>query len=149
MTYKRQTRCIDCKTMGRETDRAALKPGPRCEEHWREEKRRRSKANHANRIENYFGITGEQYWALYESQGERCYVCQRSTGKRKRLAVDHEHNKPGCTHSPEVGCPQCIRCLACGPCNQDLLGRYDVAALKRAIYVLENLPAQRILNGHQ
>ncbi len=33
------------------------------------------------------------YWALYEFQGGKCYVCQVATGKKRRLAVDHEHNK--------------------------------------------------------
>jgi hypothetical protein len=146
---KRQTRCIDCNSEGRQTSRAALKPGPRCEEHWRAERRRRSNASHGNRIELEFGITEEEYWAVYEGQGRCCAVCGRAKGITKRLAVDHEHNKPGCDHPPEQGCRNCFRCLACTTCNRIVLGRYDVPALLRAIDVLENPPAQRILAGRK
>lgn len=101
--------------------------------------------NHGKRIEKIYQITTKIYEYLFKKQGGKCYVCQRSTGRTKRLAVDHDHAKEGCDHAPEVGCPNCIRCLACGPCNRELLGRYDVAALKRAIEVLEDPPAQRWL----
>lgn len=143
----RQTRCIDCIAMGRITSRAAIhgsREGPRCEEHWRAEKRKRGLDTHAKRIELEFGITSAEYWAIYQAQGGRCAGCQRATGARKRLAVDHEHNKPGCTHHPKVGCRKCIRALVCGPCNQ-MLGRYDVAALERLANILKNAPAQEIL----
>jgi hypothetical protein len=99
------------------------------------------------RIAKGYGITGEEYRALYASQGGRCFVCQRATGRSKRLAVDHDHHKEGCRHAPDVGCPNCVRCLACGPCNRDLLGRYDVAALRRAIVVKTDPPAQYVLGG--
>lgn len=150
MTYKRQTRCVDCNGMGRETDRPAMRPGPRCEEHHREEKRRRSKVNHGKRVEATYGITEEQYWVIYEAQGGRCYVCRWATGKRKRLAVDHDHNK-GCGHDSKVGCLQCVRCLACGPCNK-ILGMLDIGALRRAIDVLRTdrpTPAQRMLRRRE
>jgi hypothetical protein len=142
-----QTRCIDCLAMGRITSRAAIHgsaDGPRCDEHWRAEKRRRSDVEHGKRIELMFGITGEQYWAIYQAQGGKCYGCQRATGKKKRLAVDHRHNKPGCRHHPKTGCPKCIRALLCGSCNT-VVARLDVPALKRLIYVLEHEPAQEIL----
>jgi hypothetical protein len=99
---------------------------------------------HAKRIEEGFGISSEVYWAIYAAQNGRCYICEHATGKRKRLAVDHEHNKPGCDHDPKVGCPQCIRALLCGPCNKTI-GRLDAAALSRAIEVLISAPAQRII----
>ena len=143
--YNRQTRCIDCIAMGRTTSRAAPKPGPRCLEHWREEKRRRAKAVHAKVIEEKYEITGDDYQAIYEFQGGCCAVCGKAKGISKMLAVDHEHNKPGCTHDPSMGCRNCVRCLACTTCNKVVLGRYDVAALRRAIKVLEDPPAQRVL----
>lgn len=37
-----------------------------------------------------YGITCEQYWALFEHQGGRCAVCKGQPGKW-RLAVDHDH----------------------------------------------------------
>ena len=101
---------------------------------------------HARHVEATYGITAEEYARLYLAQGGRCFVCQRASGAAKRLAVDHDH-KRGCGHDPSVGCRQCIRCLACGPCNQVVLGRYDADALARAIMVLKTLPAQRVLNG--
>jgi hypothetical protein len=145
LTYQRQTRCIDCIAEGRRTARAAPRPGPRCLEHHREVKRRRSALAHANMLVEVYGITSEQYRAIYEYQQRHCAICQRSTGARKRLAVDHDHHK-GCGHDPKLGCRNCVRALLCGPCNE-LLGRFDVAALKRAIHVLEDPPARRVLGG--
>lgn len=144
----RQTRCIDCNAEGRQTPRSAYNPGPRCDEHWREEKRRKSKAVHANMVENTYGITGEQYWAIYEAQGGRCAVCQWSSGKRKRLAVDHDHNAPCCgtQHPKEQGCSKCVRALVCGPCNKDVLGRLGIEGLENAIKVLKDKPAQKVLS---
>lgn len=139
----RQTRCIDCRSMGRETSRAALKPGPRCEEHHRERKRTVSKAAHGRRLETNFGIDSATYDYLYEAQGGLCYGCRKAKGIRRRLAVDHYH---GCDagHAPEVGCPKCIRALLCAYCNE-ILGRLDDEALARLIEVLKDPPAQRIL----
>jgi ATP-dependent helicase YprA (DUF1998 family) len=61
----------------------------------------------------------------------------------KRLAVEHNHDLCD-DHPPDVGCPRCIRCLACGPCNK-ILGMLNVAALRRAIKVLTDSPARKIL----
>lgn len=141
----RQTRCIDCNAEGRQTSRAALKPGPRCEEHHRTRKRAISLAAHAKRIEKNFSISSEIYWAIYEFQGGKCFGCQRATGKTKRLAVDHDHS---CTagHEPNVGCIECIRALLCGYCNE-VIGRLDVQALQRLIVVLVEKPAQRVIQA--
>lgn len=148
-----QTRCIDCNAMGRQTDRPAYHPsreGPRCEEHWRIEKKRRSVAAHAKRIEDTYEISGEEYWAIYEAQGGRCHMCRRAKGKSKRLCVDHDHNcpensknKPG-GHDPKNGCRKCVRALLCVFCN-DVVGKLDADALARGIEVLENAPAQKVL----
>ena len=136
--------CKDCVAEGITTKRPAEKPGPRCVTHWRAVVNARKYSAHARRLENNFGISDEQYWRIYESQDGRCYICQRATGKTKRLAVDHDHDL--CEHDPKVGCPQCIRALLCGPCNQ-MVGRYRVDALQRAIIVLTDPPAQRILSA--
>jgi len=141
-----QTRCIDCNAMGRQSARPAYSPGPRCSEHWNVEKRRRSIAAHARRIEETYGITGDEYWSIYESQDGRCYVCQRAKGKSRRLAVDHDHHK-GCGHDPKKGCRQCVRALLCTFCN-DVIGKLDEASLARAVHVLKHAPAQGILNPH-
>jgi hypothetical protein len=52
-----------------------------------------------------YGVTVEQYEAMYAAQGGRCAVCRKATGKARRLAVDHNH----ATGEP--------RGLVCGPCN--------------------------------
>jgi hypothetical protein len=72
-----------------------------------------------------------------------CFICQRATGKTKRLAVDHDHDCDA-GHDRNMGCPKCIRALLCGPCNR-LVGFLDAEALARAIEVLTNPPAQRFL----
>lgn len=141
----RQTRCIDCNAKGRVTPRPALRPGPRCEECWRERRRAVSKAAHANRIEKVYEITEEEYEAILEAQGGRCFICQWATGKRRRLAVDHDHD---CDqgHPRNLGCRKCIRGLLCNTCNKVVIGRYDIAALERAIKYLKRPPARAVLS---
>jgi hypothetical protein len=108
--------------------------------------KRNKKRAHARRVEKGYGITGEQYAAIYEAQGGKCYVCQRATGKVKALAVDHDHYREGCLHAPDVGCVMCVRALLCGPCNQTI-GRLGTEALARAIMVITTRPAQAVLEG--
>lgn len=81
-----------------------------------------------------YGITPEQYWALYEAQGGSCYICQRATGKTKKLAVDHDH-KTGY-----------VRGLLCGPCN-NILGhlRDDRDAAFRVMDYLIYPPAYDVI----
>ncbi|WP_424923390.1 endonuclease VII domain-containing protein [Actinocrispum wychmicini] len=70
-------------------------------------------------------------------QGGRCAICQRATGRGKRLAVDHNHATGE------------VRGLLCKPCNRDVLGhlRDDVSAFERAIVYLTDPPARRMLSG--
>lgn len=90
---------------------------------------------HAEWILRTYGITAAQYQAIYELQGGRCYICQRASGKRKRLSVDHDH-KTGR-----------VRGLLCTPCNRDVLGhlRDSVDALQRAVTYLLLPPADAVL----
>lgn len=135
--------CKECMAEGITTLRPAPFPGPRCSTHHRLVTRHRKARAHERRTEATFGITGEQYWGLYELQGGRCYICRWARGAVKRLAVDHDHQK--CDHHPrDQGCPACVRALLCGPCNQ-MIGRLGVEALERAITVLTDPPAQKFL----
>lgn len=135
--------CKDCVAEGVTSLRPTPYSGPRCATHHRAVIRQRKARAHERRTEATFGITGDQYWALYEAQGGRCYICQWARGATKRLAVDHDHKR--CEdHPAEQGCPQCVRALLCGPCNQ-MIGRLGVEALRRAITVLTEPPAQKIL----
>lgn len=136
-------RCKDCVAEGVATIRPTPFPGPRCSTHHRLFTAARKARAHERRTKATFGITGEQYWAIYQAQGGRCYICQWARGATKRLAVDHDHKK--CSdHLPEQGCPRCVRALLCGPCNQTI-GRLGVEALQRAITVLTDPPAQDVL----
>jgi hypothetical protein len=79
-----------CKGCGSVT-RKVTAPGPRCATCHRERKAALKGAAHARRILKTYGITYDQYWALYEAQGGVCYICQRAKGITKKLAVDHDH----------------------------------------------------------
>jgi hypothetical protein len=142
----RQTRCIDCNALGRVTSRPAYKPGPRCDEHWRERIRQVSKAAHSKRLEKVYQITAAVYDFILQWQGGVCYGCRKAKGKRRRLAVDHDHKKAEqvCGHDPNMGCPNCIRSLLCAYCNE-VIGRLDADALRRLAEVLEDPPAQKAL----
>ena len=115
--------------------RPAPHPGPRCATHHRAIVKARQSAAHAHRIEIRYGITESDYRAIYEAQGGTCFICQRATGKTKRLAVDHNHKTGE------------VRGLLCGPCNRGVIGhlRDDTDALRRAITYLAEQPAQAIL----
>lgn len=78
--------------------------------------RERKLKAHAAAVRRTYGITGAEYWALYEFQGGLCAICLRSRGASKRLSVDHDHScRMG--HDPKKGCPECVRGLLCGHCN--------------------------------
>lgn len=101
--------------------RPAPHPGPRCASHHRAEQRRRRLAAAGRRVENTYGLTPEQYDALLAFQDGLCALCRRAKGTTKRLAVDHDHQqamRDG--HDPDKGCPECVRGLVCGPCNDVL-----------------------------
>lgn len=142
---KSQKPCKDCIAEGIATRRPTPHPGPRCVTHWRAVVMARKYSAHARRVEATFGLTDEQYWAIYAFQQNRCAICQRATGRAKHLAVDHDHRCQA-GHPPDQGCRECWRGLLCGPCNQ-LLGRYDPEALQRALDYLTDPPAQQVLSS--
>lgn len=81
-----------------------------------------------------YGLTKEQYEALYEAQGGVCYICRRATGRRKKLAVDHDH-KTGY-----------VRGLLCSPCNGMLAhARDDIEMFERAAGYLASPPAHEYI----
>lgn len=94
----------------------------------------RKARQHGQHVERTFGITAEEYEAILAFQGGACAICQRATGKSKRLAVDHDH---------ETGE---VRGCLCSTCNWIVIGRYTPAALARAITYLVNPPARQVLN---
>jgi len=134
----RKTCCTDCLAEGREPKKCLpvddKYPGRRCMKHGRLAKKAARRVAHARRVEVGYGITGEQYWALYAFQGGRCALCQVATGKTKRLAVDHDH-----VTGEVFG-------LCCGPCNI-MLGRLGrrIDPYVRTINYLHDPPARRFL----
>lgn len=138
--------CKDCiadfkATEGEKEFTAVYRPRPiversggRCATHWSKEKRRRREASHEKRVEKVYGLQRGQYETLYEAQGGRCYICQRATGKTRRLSVDHDHQSGY------------VRGLLCRPCNS-MLGhiRDDALVAKRAAYYLQHPPAFGVL----
>ena len=101
------------------------------------------KTAHGKYVLATYGITEDQYWAIYEVQGGRCYGCRRASGRSKRLAVDHDH--ACCPELP--ACGKCVRGLLCAHCNRDVLGhlRDEIAAFYRFIEYLTDPPARRVL----
>ncbi len=124
-----------CKDCPEGVTRLVRRPGPRCAEHARAFKAQQKAAKHARWILSTYGITADQYWALYEHQGGKCAICQRATGRTKMLSVDHDHKTGE------------VRGLLCNYCNRHVLGhlRDSVAALLRAVRYLLHPPARKVL----
>lgn len=96
--------------------------------------KRRSEATHARHILATYGITADEYLAIYEYQGGRCALCRRATGKTRRLAVDHCHATGR------------VRGLCCKFCNR-LLGfaRDSAEFFRRCAAYLESPPAFAVI----
>lgn len=125
--------------------RPAPHPGPRCATCHRKAGKRRRRQAHESRTRRTYGITAEDYTALYEAQGGRCYGCQRATGAGKALAVDHDHDcREG--HPVKQGCRKCVRGLLCSTCNR-IIGhlRDDPDAFERFAGYLRRPPARAVL----
>lgn len=98
-----------------------------------------SQAAHASHVERTYEISREEYDALLEWQGGRCYVCGQLPRVR-RLAVDHDH---------ESGA---VRGLLCANdewgCNKSLARVLnDVEAARRLLAYVEMSPIERMRRG--
>jgi hypothetical protein len=122
--------CRDCPPGSK---RKAPHPGPRCATHHREFLAIQALKRHDVYVGKTYGLQPGQYAEILEAQGGRCYICQRATGKTRRLAVDHDH-KTGF-----------VRGLLCKPCNR-MLGhlRDDITLAQRIASYLSAPPAQRL-----
>jgi hypothetical protein len=124
---------VVCKDCGSGTRKLST-PGPRCASCHRDRKKATKAAAHGRWILKTYGITSEQYEALYEEQGGVCYICQRATGKIRRLAVDHDH------------VTGYVRGLLCKPCNSILAHlRDDEDAAYRIGDYLVDPPAFKVI----
>lgn len=130
--------CADCIAEGITTWRPITSGTrvKRCATHTRLAKNA-AKINAANRqIEKRYGITADEYWALYEAQGGCCAICERGKGKSKLLCVEHDH-----VTGEVFG-------LCCGICNT-MLGRVGrtIDPYVRTINYLLDPPARRVFGG--
>lgn len=121
--------CKDCKP----NSKRPIGDDGLCATHRRERKNRASRMAWEARIKRTYGIDADTYHELLRLQGGKCFICQRATGKSKRLSVDHDHR------SGEV------RGLLCSTCN-NVLGhvRDDPAAFRRAHDYLTDPPMARL-----
>lgn len=86
-----------------------------------------------SQLRRSFSITMEEYSALLEVQKGVCAICGEcgTTGKAKRLSVDHNHT----THR--------VRGLLCRKCNSGIgLMNDDPERLRKAIKYLERVESQ-------
>lgn len=91
-------------------------------------------------LEKKYGITPDEYRALYYAQGGRCYVCRRARGKARRLGVDHSHL------TGEVRGLVCTGSLTAMTCNR-LIAIFTRAMLLRAAAMLSEPPPARAVLG--
>ncbi len=118
----------------------------RCATCQRLARRTASEASHGVHILGTYGITKEEYQALWAFQAGKCAICVKATGASRRLAVDHDHKcRQG--HDPKTGCPECVRGLLCGKCNVFLGYIRDDASIGGRIgrYLLDP-PFQQLRN---
>lgn len=129
------TRCIDCKKEGVTTSRKASGKPLLCATHRRARRFNRRNYSHEKHIKDTYGITADEYQAIYDYQGGKCAICRRATGARKRLSVDHCHATGR------------VRGTLCTTCNKYVLGhaRDDIAFFERAIEYLKHPPAFAVI----
>lgn len=98
-----------------------------------EYKRRRVGSSRKWYLKSTYGITEEQYAALYATHDGGCWICEEK--KDYFLHVDHNHKCCPGTKS----CGKCIRGLLCFKCNT-ALGNVndDVELLQRAINYIKD-----------
>lgn len=131
-------RCVDCEREGITSRRKAPHAGPRCATHHRIKRREVKKRSHAAHVLATYNLTEDEYWGLYNYQGQRCWLCQRSKGLSRKLSVDHSHSSPYGE----------IRALLCLPCNR-FLGhiRDDPESARRLADYLDSPPARGFFGG--
>lgn len=137
-------KCPDCINAGVKTHRPTPHPAGRCSTHHRAVVAERKRRAHGKRTQTTFGLTEDEYWALWEWQRSEVAklggtgvdpIDLKSTGAARRLAVDHDHVTGE------------VRGLLAGRTNFELLGRFDRDALVRAIEYLADPPARRFFGG--
>lgn len=134
--------CKDCRieypNKPRSQWREAPHPGPRCVTHHRKAKKDQKERAHRQSVMKTYGFPDvDGYDRLYRFQRGVCAICQRATGKTKRLAVDHNHRTDE------------IRGLLCSTCNQ-YLGylRDNPEAYARGVAYLNDPPFRQLMRDY-
>ena len=100
-----------------------------------------SRASHESHLKRTYGISREDYEALYRFQGGICYICHRP-GRTIRLAVDHDHRtgeiRGLLCSSDEWGCNVSLRRLL-----------NDEAMALRALEYVKSPPWTRLRQGQE
>lgn len=126
-----------CKGCGSST-RKLPHPGPRCASCWKAVVKQRRERQHERRVQEEYGLGPGEYEELYQFQNRKCALCQRASGARKRLAVDHDHRTGE------------VRGLLCSLCNYHVMGRAardNPSFFSRGIAYLTNPPYRMMLDG--
>ncbi|MFE3579114.1 endonuclease domain-containing protein [Streptomyces vinaceus] len=98
------------------------------------QRKARSRASHASRVQATYGLKPGEYDELFRLQGGVCAICRQA--RTTRLDVDHCH-KTGV-----------VRGLCCARCNRQLLAkglRDDPVIARSAAEYLEDPPAVRLI----
>lgn len=84
-----------------------------------------------------YGITAEQWVALWDAQGNKCAICGRGPRHGETFHVDHEHTK---------GPAGIVRGILCAYCNTRLVGRLKDHQRAQALAdYLRDPPALRVI----
>lgn len=132
--------CSDCAVEARNAARPVrprkLPDGKRCGEHIRARAKAKKLRAFFSHVQRTYGITEEEYRAMYRAQHGKCYICRKATGAGRMLAVDHNHVTGE------------VRGLLCSggdkTCNR-VIGWLTVEALERAAQYLRQPPARAVL----
>ncbi len=112
----RQSRCKECFKVRMQKYNADNTEKRR--ETWRRYRR-------ASYMKKKYGLTDEEYWAMYETQGRVCAICRRPdpvvhSVQERPLHIDHDHVTGA------------VRALLCRGCNMGIGAMGDDAARVRA-----------------
>lgn len=130
--------CVDCRALPDGEQPLKARPAPhggprsrRCDTHWRAHRKATKAKRHDSRVQKVYGLEPGEYAALLAYQGGTCAIpgCQ-ANGRRRRLAVDHDHDTGE------------IRGILCAPHNYELLGKF-AGDLQAGLNYLNTPPARR------
>lgn len=111
-------------------------------------KERIARDNRAKRLKKQYGLTLEEYDALFAAQDGRCAICNGE--RRYNLHVDHDHKRQRDLIKSGVGEEDAarlsVRGLLCARCNKLLRDARDNEALfEGALSYLAHPPARLVI----